>query len=146
MQIVDFERLERQAPALRAAFATAAPYAHIVLDDFLTPEAAGALLAEFGGADENWTAYNHYNERKAGLTRFELMGPQTQATIEALHSERFIAWLEQVSGVSNLLSDPISTAAGCTRSSAVASSTCMSTFSRTPRARRGAGSSISCSI
>lgn len=106
MQILDFERLERQAPALQAAFAAAVPYPHIVLDDFLTPEAAGALLAEFGGEDENWTAYNHYNERKAGLTRFELMGPHTQATIGALHSERFIAWLEQVSGVTGLLSDP----------------------------------------
>jgi Rps23 Pro-64 3,4-dihydroxylase Tpa1-like proline 4-hydroxylase len=106
MHIVDMDRLERQAPALQAAFAAAAPYPHIVLDDFLTQEAADALLAEFGGEDENWTAYNHYNERKAGLTRFELMGPQTQATIDALHSERFIAWLEKISGVSGLLSDP----------------------------------------
>jgi hypothetical protein len=106
MPIVDFERLEREAPALRAAFAAAVPYPHVVLDDFLTAEAADALLAEFGEPDENWTAYNHYNERKAGLTRLDLMGPHTRATIETLHSERFISWLERISGISGLLADP----------------------------------------
>lgn len=106
MQILDFDRLDREAPALRKAFSESDPYPYIVIDNFLAPEAAEALLSEFGERDENWTAYNHYNEKKAGLTRMQLMGPQTQAIIQALSAPRFLQWMERVSKIDGLLADP----------------------------------------
>ena len=48
MRIVDYEKLNAIAAERREDFLAAKPFAHIVLDDFLYPEAADALLSEFG--------------------------------------------------------------------------------------------------
>jgi hypothetical protein len=106
MQILDIERLERMLPDLRPAFTNASPFPYIVIDDFLTPEAANGLLAEFGERNENWTAYNHYNEKKSGLTRLELMGPRTREIIEQLSSQAFLTFMERLSSIDGLLADP----------------------------------------
>ena len=106
MQILDLGRLEQKLPELRSSFAQASPFPYIVIDDFLDPEAAQALLDEFGERNENWTAYNHYNERKSGLTRYEAMGPRTRAIIDVLGSRGFLAFCEKLSGIDGLMADP----------------------------------------
>ena len=106
MKILDYARLDTEVAASRSAFAAGSVFPYIVLDDFLSPDAANALLEEFGERNENWTAYNHYNERKAGLTHMELMGPQTREIVQELSSKRFLGWMEQVSGITGLLADP----------------------------------------
>lgn len=84
------------------------PYPHIVIDNFLRIEDAEKLLDEHKKQDdqESWGAYVHFNERKSGITKFDQMGPHTQAVIEALSQPDFIDWLEKVTGIHGLLSDP----------------------------------------
>ena len=105
MRIVDYDRLEEIATAQREAFLSARPYAHIVLDDFLETEATEALLREFS-VGERWTYYNHYNERKMGLTRADRMGPLTREIIDELSSPRFLDFLGKFSGIEDLVADP----------------------------------------
>ncbi len=105
MQIVDYDKLEATVDSQHDAFASATPYPHIVLDEFLDETAANALLDEFG-VEDGWTYYNHYNERKMGLTAFDRMGPKTQEIIRELSSPRFLAFLSDLSGIDNLIADP----------------------------------------
>src|SRR5215510_10448964 len=103
VQILDLGRLEQKLPELRSAFAQASPFPYIVIDDFLDPEAAQALLDEFEARNDNWTAYNHYNERKAGMKRYEAMGPRTRSIIDVLGSPAFLGFCEELSGIDGLL-------------------------------------------
>jgi Rps23 Pro-64 3,4-dihydroxylase Tpa1-like proline 4-hydroxylase len=108
-QILDYERLERDLPALRHDWRDAVPYPHIVLDDFLSEETAEPMLSSFEKlrSSEAWIRYNHYNEKKkAGMTRMKLMDAHAQAVISELSSPRFLKWLESLSDIQRLLADP----------------------------------------
>ena len=105
MRIVDYEKLNAIAAERREDFLAAKPFAHIVLDDFLYPEAADALLSEFGMIGK-WSHYNHYNERKMGLTNFEAFGDKTQLIVKELGSPQFLEFAERLTGIGNLLADP----------------------------------------
>ena len=105
MQVIDYENLRAIATKRHEDFLEAKPFAHIVLDDFLLPEAAEALLSEFSDS-EKWSHYNHYNERKMGLTNFEAFGERTQAIVRELGSPKFLKFLNTLSGIDNLLADP----------------------------------------
>jgi Rps23 Pro-64 3,4-dihydroxylase Tpa1-like proline 4-hydroxylase len=90
------------------SFLDADPFPFIILDDFLTQKTAKKLLAEHEnqGASKNWGAYNHINERKSGITKYDMMGETTKQVIDALSSEEFLAWLEKLTGIKKLIADP----------------------------------------
>ena len=56
MQVIDYENLRAIATKRHEDFLEAKPFAHIVLDDFLLPEAAEALLSEFSDS-EKWSLF-----------------------------------------------------------------------------------------
>jgi Rps23 Pro-64 3,4-dihydroxylase Tpa1-like proline 4-hydroxylase len=116
MQAVDFERLEQVAGRERDAFASAEPFPHVVVDDFLPVETARAVHAEFERSEAGWKHYKHYNERKYALTDVGQMLPATRALFEALQSERFVRLIERLTGIEGLLSDPDLDGAGMHRS------------------------------
>jgi hypothetical protein len=61
--LIDFERLESDLGAKAAAYASAKPFPHIVLDDVLRPEVFDKAAGEFPGIkDEFWKGYLHVNE------------------------------------------------------------------------------------
>ena len=92
----------------KKAFADADPFPFIVLDDFLAPEIAEKLLAEHEkqGSSRNWGAYNHINERKSGITKYDMMGETTKFVIDSLSSKEFLGWLEKLTGITGLIADP----------------------------------------
>ena len=105
IQISHFDDIN---PQLAQVFASAKPYPHIVIDDFLNKKDADELLDEHvkqGSADQ-WGAYVHFNERKSGISKFDRMGPCTQAVIQALSEPNFFCWLEKLTGIKGLLADP----------------------------------------
>lgn len=108
MNILDLDRLSQRTSDLAESFSNAEPYPHLVIDDFLSPAACDALLEEFEipAKAEGWGHYVHYNERKLGFTRLDMMGPRTQEIVRTLSSETFMAWLETVTGIRNLIPDP----------------------------------------
>lgn len=86
-------------------FSAASPYPHLVIDDFLKPEVAEGLLAEFPETAD-WTYLYHVNEKKRQLTRREEFGELTRAVIDELQSPAFIALLTDATGLSGLIPDP----------------------------------------
>src|SRR5262245_3520471 len=117
MHWIDYERLERLAETERSTFERADPFPHVVLDDFLPAETARAVHAEFERSLTGWKHYMHYNERKFALTDVGQMLPASRALFDALQSERFVRFVENLTGIEGLTSDPDLDGAGMHRSS-----------------------------
>jgi hypothetical protein len=106
--VIDYEGLDARAADLAGQFRRAAPYPHLVFDRLLRPEIARALEAGFPTTiDGFWTHYNHYNSRKAGLTRLDALPPLFQRVVHELNGARFTSLLSRITGFPGLLSDDL---------------------------------------
>ena len=62
---LNIEDLRERLSVLKEEFATAHPYQHIVIDNFLPSETFQQAMADFDVVSkEQWTGYLHVNERK----------------------------------------------------------------------------------
>jgi hypothetical protein len=104
--IVAYERLRSQVETLRSAFATARPFPHLVLEDFLAPAAAQSALAAFPARNEDWTHYFHYNERTFGMNDRSKLPEAAAKILNELNSNAFVSLLEEFTGIARLRADP----------------------------------------
>jgi Rps23 Pro-64 3,4-dihydroxylase Tpa1-like proline 4-hydroxylase len=103
---LNLERLLATAAQLRRTFHTAAPYPHLVLDDFLDPAVADALAAEYELPSLDWRYYYHVNEKKLAVEDLSQMGPVSRLVIAELQSPAFVDALCAISGLEGLIADP----------------------------------------
>jgi Rps23 Pro-64 3,4-dihydroxylase Tpa1-like proline 4-hydroxylase len=103
---LDYALLDALAEAQRDAFASADPFPHTVIDDFLPLDDAEKVLAEFEATRSGWNHYHHYNEKKLALTDIQQMQPHTQSVFHALQDARFVDFLVRLTGIEGLISDP----------------------------------------
>jgi hypothetical protein len=106
--LFDPSDLEKLADRLREDYAIAQPFPHVVLDDFLPVAAANRLVGEFPPVDE-FVRDGPEGGNKIG--KFDSsprtpLGVFTRGLIAQLSSSPFMDFLERLSGVSGLLSDP----------------------------------------
>ncbi len=106
MRLLDLDRMRAIVRDRRQDFAGAAPFPHLVLDDFLDRDAAAAIVHELSTTDGEWIFYHHVNERKRGFNDVAHMGPVTRALVSALNAPDFLALLGALTGESALLADP----------------------------------------
>jgi hypothetical protein len=105
--ILDLESLEARLPELRARYAQAEPFPHIVLDDFLIESVADRATREFPSVDpEHWINWVHVNERKYGNRDESTWGPTLRQVASELMSPRFVDFLGALTSVEGLLIDP----------------------------------------
>ncbi|MCW5892542.1 MAG: 2OG-Fe(II) oxygenase [bacterium] len=112
MRVLDLARFAATCEAARAAFAAAQPFPHLVLDDFLAPAAAAAMVDEFAAVGDGWTHLHHVNEKKRICGAPAHLGPATRAVVDALHAPAFVAALERLTGTAGLRPDPALDGAG----------------------------------
>ena len=106
MKVLDLAAFARLVDAERERFATAIPFPHLVFDDLFDPAALRAVAAEFDAAGDGWIYWHHVNERKRGLSDRTRMGEAARAVIAALEAPEFLALVERLTGVGDLLADP----------------------------------------
>ena len=88
-------------------YRNALPYPHIIIDDFFEETVAKKALEVFPKIkDKGWIHYVHVNEKKHGLNKLELI-PEfiRDVIIKEFNSDQFISYLENLTGISNLLPD-----------------------------------------
>jgi hypothetical protein len=104
--VFDYERWEQQLPDLKKTYNTENPYPHICMDNFLEKDTADKAMASFPSVkDEGWIHYVHFNERKHGLNKMEVLPPFIQEVITELNSDRFVGWVSELTGIPNLKAD-----------------------------------------
>ena len=101
---------------LNNQFTAALPAPMIVLDDFLPCDIAKKLSAEIDSIDKDlckkFTRNNSYMEECNDLS----LMVEGCKVIGELHSQTFMAWLNQLTGIDNLIPDPYLVGAGYSRS------------------------------
>jgi Rps23 Pro-64 3,4-dihydroxylase Tpa1-like proline 4-hydroxylase len=106
-QIFDLAKWNNRLPDLSKQYQQASPYGHIVIDNFLNPAVLDECIAEFNKLNETdgWINYAHYNEKKRGLNKLELLPEALKATINELNSPEFLQFLSTLTGIKNLQKD-----------------------------------------
>jgi Rps23 Pro-64 3,4-dihydroxylase Tpa1-like proline 4-hydroxylase len=105
-RIIDLDLWEGRLPKLMERYRQATPFPHAVLDEFLDKAAADqAQLAFPRVQDADWIHYVHVNEKKHGLNKMDRLPPDLGAVIQKLNSERFVRFLEKLTGIQGLHAD-----------------------------------------
>ena len=95
------------ADAKREAFATATPFPHIVLDQFLPDDVLEHVLSEFPEPnDERWFRFDHTKSHKSGMHEDWKFGPGTRQLMSQFNSAVFVKFLERITGIEGLIPDP----------------------------------------
>lgn len=104
--VMDDEACRRRGKALKSAYASASPFPHIVLDDFIDREVLRRVLDEFPGA-EDMKYDNRSQERLKYRYGPKHWGGATTHNLFALfNSAAFVAFLEEMTGFDGLIPDP----------------------------------------
>ena len=105
-RLFPYERWD--SSTLSRQYAQNKPCPHILLKDFLEPEIAVAMAEEFPQpTTDAWTQYKHANENKLGMPKRELFPPTIRAVVDELNTPEFVAWVSEVTGIPNLIADPM---------------------------------------
>ena len=104
--IFDYTQWQGKLPQLSRQYGSASPYPHIVLDNFLQPEAIEKLWEEFPRVtDAGWIHYLHVNEKKHGLNKMDLLPPYVRQVINELSTPAFLEFVSKLTGIPGLLAD-----------------------------------------
>lgn len=107
--VFDLHRLQALAEQQAAAFRTADPYPHIVIDDFLHPSSVEELARVFPGPTDA-VAWDHYAapglEVKLGCGDEMRFPEPIRQAIYQMNAGPFIRFLETLTGIDHLLTDP----------------------------------------
>ena len=106
LQLVDMTRLDADRDAALEKYQSARPFPHIVLDDVLTQDAFAAAVRDFPGIDDPfWKGYLHVNETKYCNVYPDTWASSLQAVAQEFCSPEFVAYLEKLTGIDNLIPD-----------------------------------------
>ena len=104
---LNIEDLRERLSVLKTEFATAHPYQHVVIDNFLPASVFQRAMTDFDVVSkEQWTGYLHVNERKFANSNPATWGPTLQQIAHELNTPEFVSLLEELTGIPNLLIDP----------------------------------------
>ena len=105
-RLFPYEKWGARLPALAGQYRENKPCPHILLEDFLESETALAMAEEFPDpTSDAWTQYKHANENKLGLAKREFYPVTIGAVADELNSPEFVAWISELTGISNLMAD-----------------------------------------
>ncbi len=105
--LFDRAALSAVARAKSSAHRAAHPFPHTVIDDFLPPDALRAVQAEFPApGTPGWERYDDPLQKKLGSRDETKLGPCTRLLLHELNSEPFLRFLEELTGIEGLISDP----------------------------------------
>jgi Rps23 Pro-64 3,4-dihydroxylase Tpa1-like proline 4-hydroxylase len=101
--------LAAEGQRLHAAYAQNKPWPHIVIDDFIDPEVLSKVQRE-AAAVSRGKYYEKFVDRKSDHNKYaftpDVVGPETSRLVNFLNSGVFVHYLEKLTGISGLLTDP----------------------------------------
>lgn len=100
-------RMKELAASAHPSYRNAAPFPHIVLDDFFDPELLELVLSEFPTPGAiRWQKFDNEREVKLASATESSFGPVTRLLLYHLNSITFLEFLSAVTGIANLIPDP----------------------------------------
>ena len=104
---LDLDYLNDLVATHRSDYLQATRFPHVVIDDFLPPEFLESVLHEFPQVDSvQWQTFENAAEKKLASTHELQMRELTRFLLYQLNSSTFLNFLEQLTGIDGLISDP----------------------------------------
>lgn len=101
------KKLNELATSNSTGYTNAKPFPHIVIDNFMDPKPLEQILADFPSPDVKiWKEYENYFEGKLEAQGEEKVSDFTSQLLYQFNSAPFLYFLEQLTGIKNLLPDP----------------------------------------
>lgn len=108
--MLNWTAFEANVSQLRGQFGNAKPFPHVAIDDILLPQVARSVAGGFETALQHKKHGAPKAHRdvllKTGTPNLSRMTPDQVAVFDAIHSERFVKFLESVTGIQPVFSDP----------------------------------------
>ncbi|MGF1455443.1 MAG: 2OG-Fe(II) oxygenase [Alphaproteobacteria bacterium] len=112
-RMLPLDRLDAEQDSLARRYAAAAPYPHIVLDDFFDAGILDWVQDDFPKTNgRDWISWDTENEIKQTSRGIVSLSPVTQLLFMQLCSDPFIRRLEAITGQTGLVWDPMFCGAG----------------------------------
>ena len=100
-------RMQELVGSSHAAYLSARPFPHLVLDDFFDPTLLDEVLGEFPRPGAiRWQRFDNEREIKLASAAEASFGPVTRLLLYHLNSITFLEFLSRVTGIANLIPDP----------------------------------------
>ena len=100
-------KMKEIAVSARDGYQRAAPFPHVVFDDFFDPALLDAILDEFPTPGQiKWQQFDNEREIKLASSVDANFGPMTRLMLYHLNSITFLDFLSAVTGIPDLISDP----------------------------------------
>ncbi|MEZ0496451.1 2OG-Fe(II) oxygenase [Sphingomonas sp. IW22] len=111
-QSLDLDQCRAAGRSLAEDYRNAAPYPHIVLDDFIDPALLRQVVREFPDNRERASFARDQERLKHQVRPDECPGPATRALFAELNGTAFVTFLSELTGIGGLISDPYFAGAG----------------------------------
>lgn len=106
-------RLNADPAALQEQYVSAQPFPHIVIDDLFPEAILEEVLADFPRPDEiAWRKFDNPTEKKLGYWHENPLRPSVQLFLYEMNSAPLLQFLEALTGIDGLISDPYYGGAG----------------------------------
>ena len=100
-------RMESLLPDAKIKYQEGVPFPHFVFDDFFDDNVVEKVLSEFPGKNDiDWIDYYDGNQVKLANEKESNIGFFTRYLLYSLNSSTFLTFLEELTGISDLISDP----------------------------------------
>jgi Rps23 Pro-64 3,4-dihydroxylase Tpa1-like proline 4-hydroxylase len=110
---IDPKELLQRGHELRDAYRTGVPFPHISIDDFFPESIVDQVLGEFPSPESiEWKEFKSSRERKLASSNEQILGPVTRRLIWELNSQVFLEFLQVLTGIDNLIPDPMLSGGG----------------------------------
>ena len=111
--MLPLDRLTRERDKLRAFYEAAKPYPHIIMDGFFDPSVLDRAVAEFPTPDQrDWSRFDTDSEIKETSRGIANLSPFVQMLLLQLCSEPFLQQIRYITGINDLIWDPMYFGAG----------------------------------
>ena len=105
--VLPLDKMKQLLPDAKEVYASAEPFPHIHFDNFFNEEVAQKALQEFPGENDiDWINYYDGNQKKLANEDEKNMGLFTRDVLYSLNSSLFLRFLEELTGIGGLISDP----------------------------------------
>lgn len=105
--IFDEARLQALAAEHRDAYCSAAPFPHIVIDNFMDPEVLADALNAFPAQDAfEFYKYDNPLEKKLAMDQVSKLPEPIADILLAMNSAVFLKFLEDLTGIEGVIGDP----------------------------------------
>jgi Rps23 Pro-64 3,4-dihydroxylase Tpa1-like proline 4-hydroxylase len=106
MNLINFKRLQDDFESIKEEFKSKKPFSFVMIENFFLPEKAEAIYASYPAIENGkWDGTTYLDQKnKFQKTKFE-SGSIFETVFRELNSPEFLKWLEQVTGIPDLIDD-----------------------------------------